>query len=56
MLLYVSWFSQLKAKYPHLVWVNNLAQPQAPFIPVSNGRQYEGGAGLDIVYAGGPSK
>jgi hypothetical protein len=53
--LYVHWFEQLKAKYPHFVWVNNLAQNEAPFIPVSNGRMYEGGAGLDILYGGGQS-
>jgi hypothetical protein len=51
--LYISWFHRLQAVYPKLVWVNNIAMNPTPFIPVSNGRQYEGGAGLDILYAGG---
>ena len=52
--LYVHWFEQLKSKYgDKFVWVNNLAQDQTPFVPVSNGRMYEGGAGLDNCYSGG---
>ena len=53
--LYIHWFEQLKVKYPHFVWVNNLAQDQTPFVPVSNGRMYEGGAGLDTLYSGSSS-
>ena len=53
--LYHFWFKQLQAVYPNLVWVNNLAIDEGPFIKISNGRMYEGGAGLDIIYAGGSS-
>lgn len=35
--------------------VNNLALAQEPFVSISNGRQYEGGAGLDQIYAGSKS-
>lgn len=53
--LYHSWFKQLQAVYPHLVWVNNLAIEEGPFVNISNGRMYEGGAGLDGIYGGGTS-
>ena len=51
--LYMSWFDRLKAVYPKLLWMNNMATSQTPFIPVSNGRMYEGGAGINVVYKGG---
>lgn len=51
--LYAEWFRRLSEVHPGLVWVNNLALEQGPFVPISNGRQYEGGAGLDQV--GSPS-
>ena len=50
--LYAEWFQRLKAVHPTLVWVNNLALEEAPFLPISNGRMFEGGAGLDVVYGG----
>ena len=50
---YMSWFERLRAKYPDFLWINNLALDQAPFVPVSNGRMYEGGAFLDGLYSGG---
>jgi hypothetical protein len=53
--LYAEWFKRLKAVYPNLVWVNNLALEQVPFVGISNGRMYEGGAGLDTVYGGARS-
>lgn len=51
--LYMAWFQRLRDIYPKLLWMNNLALDQTPFIPVSNGRMYEGGAGLDGLYSGG---
>ena len=53
--LYHTWFRRLEDVYPHLVWVNNLAISEAPFVKISNGRQFEGGAGLDILYTGSQS-
>ena len=53
--LYVSWFAQLKAKYPKLIWVNNLDPSLQPtLLPLSNGRMYEGSAvgALDPAYSG----
>ena len=52
--LYADWFQRLKAVYPKLVWVNNLALEQEPFMAISNGRMYEGGDGLDVVYVAPP--
>ena len=53
--LYIAWFAALKAKWPKLLWVNNVVDTLQPaLINVSNGRMYEGGdgLGLDAVYSG----
>eukprot|EP00040_Diaphanoeca_grandis_P002930 m.23137 g.23137 ORF g.23137 m.23137 type:complete len:798 (-) comp14084_c0_seq1:81-2474(-) len=53
--LYASWFAHLKAKFPSLLWVNNMVDSfESALKPVSNGRQYEGGAagGANGPYAG----
>lgn len=53
--LYGAWFAALKAKYPKLLWVNNMGDDLEPaLMNISNGRQQEGSdpLGLDGVYAG----
>ena len=40
-MLYAKWFAALKAKWPHLLWVNNLVDTLEPsLINISNGRKY----------------
>ena len=39
--LYIAWFAALKAKWPQLLWVNNVVDSLQPsLINVSNGRSY----------------
>eukprot|EP00035_Acanthoeca_spectabilis_P038565 m.54290 g.54290 ORF g.54290 m.54290 type:complete len:911 (+) comp9189_c0_seq1:3497-6229(+) len=47
--LYATWFAQLKATHPSLLWVNNMVDTLQPgLLKLSNGRQYEGGDGLGL--------
>jgi len=49
-MLYAKWFAALKAKWPHLLWVNNLVDTLEPsLINISNGRMFEGGDGATLT-------